>query len=228
MDRDLKNPGPTAAGKPIAESPTPAVILWLIIQAMAIAISSFRVSLWIHSPDATEYIALTILLAMQILASALLSPRLCHDYSTTLVAIATAWPFIVAADFLSTAPVSSVTWVGAYMTVWLAAIAILQSSLNTKGRMMASGLLGSWAVAGPVFLLFMANERSNGSLPVLSGAMRAATGPLLNGLPITVAGTDHSLWIWAPAAVVAVVGGGTKWRKSIVIKHRAVGLQTAS
>jgi hypothetical protein len=210
------------------QSSTPPLCAWLFVQTLAIALPAFRIPLWIHSPEATESIALPVLFSVQILAAAMLSPRLCRRPVDAAIAIVTAWPFLFAAGILGAVSLGQIFWAGAYVAAWLGALGILQSCLSEKGRMMAAGCVAAWAAAGPILTIFMRNERPDGSLPVFSEAARAVLGPLTSGLPLIDPASHHSAMNWVGIAVILILGSGAKWGKYGMMRHRAGHSRTAS
>ncbi|HWE01052.1 MAG TPA: hypothetical protein VG326_01490 [Tepidisphaeraceae bacterium] len=197
---------PHAFAAPIY-SVTP-IFAWLLIQVAAIALAACRVPLWPHAPQAGEFLAVEILLVVQILGAALLSPRLCERWPTTLMAIACAWPFQILAGFLAATSIPPMIQGGLYVSGWIAALWGMGLPFRSRiGRSTLSAAASTWAAAGPI-LLFIGNEYPATPFHPGSAIARGALGPIIDSL-IRIgpdAPQPGTIWGWPELAGVGLVG----------------------
>src|SRR5665213_3514422 len=97
---------------------------WLLVQIGAISLVALRIPLWPHAPAAGEFLAMDVLLIVQILFAALLSSRLCQDWRTTVTAIASAGPFAIFAGSLAAASSSTILYAAMYVGGWIVVLRI--------------------------------------------------------------------------------------------------------
>jgi hypothetical protein len=77
------------------------LIVWIVIQLIAIILSAIHIRLWATAPRATETLALDELLFAQFLISSLLFPFLCRTWQSTTAMILTSLPMIAFAATLA-------------------------------------------------------------------------------------------------------------------------------
>lgn len=194
--------------------PPLSLFVWMAVQALALTLAALRVPLWVHAPEAGEFLAIPILLIFQILAAALLSPRLTSDWRITLMAIAGAWPFAVLAGLLAATGVATILLAAGYVTGWLIVLYAWQLPLETpKAKMVAAAIAATWAAVGPV-TLFIRSEYAGIAAPMGRMAQIAA-GPLVHALHVVDSDADHQVGPWVVLAIAAGLGGGTKWGMAV-------------
>jgi hypothetical protein len=154
------------------------ILLWLLLQLTVLMVSAFRVPLWAQAPQASESLALDMLLGVQIGMSAMLFPWLMRTARMSLVAIATIWPFVFFAGILSAIPMRPILIAGGYGSAWLIALALFALPLSTtRPRLITSAIVSLWALGGPM-LLFVHTEYGGGG-PLGYGST-LLLGPFVN------------------------------------------------
>jgi hypothetical protein len=186
-----------------------SLFIWLAVQTLALTLAALRVPLWARAPEAGEFLAIPILLIVQILSAALLSPRLASDWRIAVMAIACVWPFAVLAGLLAVTGVMTILLAGGYVTGWLIVLFAWQSALeSSRSKMIGAAVAATWAASGPL-LLFIRTEY--GGSPAPTGWMaQIAAGPVMHALHV-VDPAGHAAGPWMMLAIAAILGGGTKW-----------------
>jgi len=156
----------------------------LLVQVGAISLGALRIPLWPHAPAAGEFLTLEILLIVQLLFAALLSPRLCQDWRTSAMAIASAWPFAMLAGNLSAVTTSISLHAALYVNGWIAVLWIWNLAFcSNRGRMQVSAMASAWLAAGPL-LLFIGNEYAATPFHSSGIVTRAMLGPMIDALTL--------------------------------------------
>lgn len=190
-----------------SNSPSAAILVWLLVQIGALMLAALRIPLWAHAPAGGEFLALAILGTTQILAGALLSPLLLRDWRSAAMTIATVWPMLFLAGFLASASMGSIILVGTYISTWILLLAIWRLPLSSTGHHLAlSAIAAAWAAAGPL-LIYARTEFPNPPIPPFSSTARAATGPITGLFTILDPVTFHEFGPWlalAPPLAVAI------------------------
>ena len=108
---------------------TAPLLLWLLVQLLALLLAAGRVPLAAQYPQPAETLAAHVVAVVQVTAAALLMPYLMRDAAASVAVVATAWPFMVLAGVLSALPAARVAAAGASVTAWLVALALVNQSL---------------------------------------------------------------------------------------------------
>lgn len=118
---------------------TSPLACWLAIQlgALLLAVSGFPLAA--QYPEPAERVAAYLVMGTQVVAAGLLFPFLLRDARTSVQVIACAWPFQLAAGYLSAIGPGVLVWPAALVTAWLAALAACGSLLRTR-RVQALGI----------------------------------------------------------------------------------------
>ena len=134
-------PADRTASRARPTSPLAPLITWLLVQGAALAIAAARIPLSAHYPQAGERLAIDLVLAAQIGASAALFPWLMRDWRAAVVTVCAAWPFIAFAAVLSALPPVRTAAVAAFVTGWLVVLALWNTGLTSpKWRLIGSAV----------------------------------------------------------------------------------------
>ena len=181
---------------------TAQLVVWLGIQLLGSGLAAARVPLWANAPRAIELLALEYLLVAQISVSSLIFPWLMRSSASSVVAMATAWPMIFFAGLLSPVPVYTLILIGAYVSGWLLALAILRPPLSSTGVPVTTPIAALWACGGPI-LQFLNLEY--GGTPLQDSLLqRIALGPIVAGIGLIHGEIQGSLEVLAVAIVTAI------------------------
>lgn len=180
------------------------IVLWLAVQLAALALAAARVPLAAKYPRPEELLAASLMLTVQVSASALLFPYLMRDWRTAAGVIATAWPFLMLASTLAAAPVGHTVKAGAYVTLWLVAL-VLWAPLITRPKLQSMGVaVAGLTSIGAALLNYLRMEFSNLTHGNGSGHAWTASGPVTAAVNyLTESGAGRSAW--ALPAVLAVL-----------------------
>lgn len=111
------------------------IILWIVPQLAALALSAGQVPLSAGFVRPAERAALHVMLAAQVTTAALLFPILLRSIGSAACVIALGWAYVLLAAFLATAPTASMLMGGLHVSLWLAALAPWASvALGPAGR----------------------------------------------------------------------------------------------
>jgi MYXO-CTERM domain-containing protein len=185
----------------VSESPKPSptsshlppLSLWLALQLLALLLPTLHISLSDDFPRPIERLAMHEMLVVQITAAAMLFPMLFKTIPTTIALIATTWPFLQLAAMLSATPALRLLLVALYLTLWMIALALINSTLRTdRARLRAAALATSFTLAGPLlwYLHHEFNPNPDARLSML------AFNPLLSALEI-LNSADRSAGAWS-------------------------------
>lgn len=199
---------------------TLSLLLWLAIQISALGLAAGRVPLWGRAAQVTELWAVEYLIIAQIAGSALTFPWLMGSWRSTAVVISTVWPFLFLAALFSPMPIGSIVCVGAYITAWLLALAILLPPLSsTEARLTAIAIAGLWAAGGPIFtflhLEYAAGEPHSGRFGTL---MR---GPIEAGIRLVHGESRIALGISSGAIAVAIAVAAVHILRRCHMRHES-------
>ncbi len=176
------------------------LFLWLAIQLLALLVPALRVPLAAKYPSPAELSAVAVMLAAQVGAGSLLFPTLMSGRRTAAAVIATVWPFQTLAALLAAVPPSHVVLPGAYVTAWLASLALWRAALPSASARLWGVGVASTASLGGAALWYLRSEWSDG----------AAEAPWFGPLIFTVATPPDARaplfgWIWPLGSVVTAV-----------------------
>ena len=139
------------------------IVLWLIVQMLALGLSAARVPLWARANQPIERLALEQLAIAQLVLVALLFPWMPRNRATGVAMILTAGPMIQLAAMLAQANARNaiVAWV--YISAWLACAAMWQPLLRrAASQALALAVAGALVIGVPV-ARYLAAEFSSGS-----------------------------------------------------------------
>lgn len=189
----------SSGGDRIERTPSISVplLVWMLAQVGALALSALRVPLWAHAPATGEFLAMDMLLVVQVLAAAILMPRLLASWRSTIVAAASAWPFLILAGLLAALPGWAIMRSGAYLMAWLIASRLMLLPLSsTAAQMRLCALISSWSAGGAILLYCRTELAEN------AGNLRAFhyifEGPAIGALQWGPAIGAHPIWCWLP------------------------------
>ena len=147
-----------------------ALTLWLGVQVAALAVGAFRVPLSAKYPRPEELLAVHIMVAAQVAASALLFPYLLRDWRTGTAVVASAWPFVMLAATLSASPVDAAARAGMYVTTWLVALGLWRAALPTPEALAFAVATAALVTIGGAALVYLMAEFGSPDAPVEVGA----------------------------------------------------------
>jgi hypothetical protein len=192
---------------PTRRSLTGPLLLWLLIQLSALLLAAGRIPLAAQYPAPAEMLAAQVMAVVQVTAAAVLMPYLMRDAASSVVVVATAWPFAVLAGVLSALAAPTVALAGASVTVWLLALSLSNLAVPPDARHWCA-TLATVASAGPLVLTY------------LNAEFGSATSGWLGLLPSVavlrqVEGNGSQ---WAAFAVPAAVATAAAVR--LILRHR--------
>jgi hypothetical protein len=197
---------------PINRRAALAVAIWLAIHLAAISLCVGRFGLWARAPQAVERSGLAILLAFQAAAAALLFPYLLRSISSTLLAVASAWPMAVLASQLSDAPFGTVSG-ELFITLWLVTLHFWSRLLRSpKSEVMGISLAAIYAIGAPI-LWYLHQEFGAGGNTTDAAHWRLF-GPVAGAISQTI--TPHFSGPWVELGVIFCCGASI----SMFIAHR--------
>jgi hypothetical protein len=100
-----------------------AVAVWALPQAATIGAAAWGWRAWPRQPDPTESLALPELVAVQVIAAALMFPRIFADRVAVVVCLALIGPLDQLAGALSAAPPAAIWRSGLLVAVWVLGLA---------------------------------------------------------------------------------------------------------
>jgi len=124
---------------------------WLLIQLTALGLCAMRAAFWARVPRAGEQLALYVMLAVQVGASAMLFPLLLRNVRWTIFAIAAAWPLGELAAFLADVPMRRFAQAEWFVTLWLVTLYLWSRVLRTQWmRICGAAVAAMVCLGGPV------------------------------------------------------------------------------
>jgi hypothetical protein len=200
----------SATEKPVSAEPYGiALVIWLILQMCALAISAGRVMLWSHSPRAGEQIALADMLAAQIIAASVLLPLL-RGRRTVLILIVTAWPMAQLASFLADVPTHRLLVGETYVCIWLIIVHVWSRLISSPpGRLYASAIAMLLSLGGAV-LCYLSIDFAEEAPQHMVSLPANAFGPIMGVIAQVV--PDQALWAqgrwisWCALALLLFAG----------------------
>ena len=214
-DASHARPDPSRlAPTPPAASPALPLLAWLIPQLLAISLAAWRVPLatgYAGYPRPAESLAPDLLIAVQVGLAALLSPLVLRDVRTALMAAASAWPLTVLAGSLAALPAGRTALACAYVTGWVAALALWQRAMRSyRSQLLVVALASAVSIGGAA----LAYLRAEFAAPVSDEALASgAFGPLAAAIaiPRAPAPVAWPAWLWSIAPILvatAVLAAG--------------------
>jgi hypothetical protein len=162
----------------ISGAPAAALVVWLAVQLAALGICAARVSLWARSPRASEQLALSLIVAVQIAAASLLFPYLLGTWRFTLLAIVTALPMAQLAAVLADAGIRAPIRAEVYVILWMIALRLWTCAILTDWSKLLASSIASLLALGAPLLWYLRLDFGSDSLPDQDISTRVFFGPL--------------------------------------------------
>lgn len=191
-----ENPPPRIA------SPTAPIFLWLLVQLIALLIAANDLPLSARYPQPAHLLAIEVMLAVQTAAAGLLFPWVLRDVRAGVLAVLSAWVFVVLAGAMSAVGVNAIFAAASFSTLWMIALWLWNRALSGEAAKRVAVAVAVLLSAGGVMLYYVAIEFGEGSYA------RGNFGVLLAGLdqprrPWSNAAMWLTLTSLAVAAIVA-------------------------
>jgi hypothetical protein len=178
----------------IDRSSAAGLVIWLTIQLAALGMCAARTTLWARAPQATEQLALVVMLAVQIGTSALIFPHLLGTARATLLAVASGWPMALLAAQMSDASWAVLFRSEIYVSFWLISLHLWTQALPApRAKLLATTIAATLSLGGPV-LWYLRMEFSNDGQQPGSDSF-PAFGPLAGAISQTFARFNFQSWI---------------------------------
>ena len=176
--------------------------MWLAVQLVALGLAAAGIPLAAKWPRPAEGLAPHVMLAAQIAAAALLFPYLLRSWHTAGVVVASAWPLLLIAAVLASAPLDRAAVGGMYVTAWLVALTIWRAGLPDTARRSIGVSAAAVVAIGDAAVWYLQSEYGSDG----SAGPPAALGPVTSSLGLLAApGGDWLLWL-APVGIAACGG----------------------
>jgi hypothetical protein len=104
--------------QPSGDATLPAMIVWLCVQMIALALPAARALLWARFPSPAEQLAAHVMIITQIASSSLLCPLLFRSLRSAGFVMALALPFGQLSGVIAAHPPSRVAAASAYVFAW--------------------------------------------------------------------------------------------------------------
>ena len=185
---------------PADRSPAAPLLLWLVIQLLALSLAVFRVPLSARFPPPGEQFAIQILLVTQIVASAMLFPFLMRDVKTTAMVVLAIAPFLQLGSYLSSVPTTRAALAGLYVGIWLITLALWRGIVQSRrGELLGVACALAISIGGAIFWYVRAESGGAGAL---DGPRDGLFGPILGAFAQLHTAPTLS---WAAAMVLLVL-----------------------
>jgi hypothetical protein len=163
-----------------------AILIWIVLQLLALALAAGRVPLWAHHPSPRESLATVEVAAFQIISTALLFPLLLPNFSTSCAIVALSLPFVHLAGILADDPEIRLLVVSALVALWIGGLALLGGALRTpRAQAVGVAIMSSLCLCTPL-LSYVHSEATSGATSMLStwspGLWLVAATPLAIGI----------------------------------------------
>ncbi len=179
------------------------LILWLLVQLGALALSAGQVSLAYQFPEPAERLALHVMVLIQIAISALLFPALFKSPTADIVTIACALPFTQLAGFLALEDQSHMLLAMAYVATWMIGLSIWRVALTTpRARMIGVAAATAFALGGPLLWYLRAEFATKSDAANFSQI--GVWGPVMGSA--SVLSDSHLLRPWLVTGVTIASG----------------------
>ena len=193
------------------------VITWLSVQLIAILVSTARVPLAAKYPQPAELLAVHVMVIVQLTAAALLAPYLMRTRPAAVAVIVAAWPFTVIAGVLSAAEPGRLVAAGAWVSLWLLALAGWCWALPRRAQPVVVAVATLLALGPPV--LWYLRAEFGGDADALGQSPTWTHFTPTAGALARLAG-EGAWWAWSIPLLVctlAVVTGFSLRRRDQVI-----------
>jgi hypothetical protein len=168
-----------------------AILMWIVLQLLAVALAAGRVPLWAHHPLPRESLATAEVAAVQIISAALLFPLLLPNFSTSCAIVVLTLPFVQLAGILADETEMRLLVVSALVVLWVGGLALLGPALRTPRAQAVAVALTSAICLGTPLLCYLHNEATADGRALLG-----VTAPLtwvIAAVPL-LAGVIASSW----------------------------------
>jgi hypothetical protein len=145
---------------------TAPLLMWSIVQLIALLASAARVKLWATFPTAGESLALIELLITQLIASSLVFPLLCRTRQSMLAILLTSLPAFAFAGFLAQANWTTVLACFAFLALWLIGLTGWREVVRTERAQLRAISIVSALVIGGAVVVYLAREFGNAASPL--------------------------------------------------------------
>jgi hypothetical protein len=127
---------------------TSVLIIWLLPQLVALALSALRVPLSAHPPRPLESIALPQMIVVQMVAAGMLAPWLFRTAGAVVAVVVSAAPMLALAGVLSFAAPKLTSMLFLLLATWVAAVGAACLALAPRQRFIACALATAWSLGG--------------------------------------------------------------------------------
>jgi len=177
----------------IGKPSTIAIVIWVSVQLAALGLSAERIALWTGAPSSMEQYALVFIVAVQAGVSALIFPHLLCSRSSTILAVAFAWPMAQLASYLSDTSGIVLLRSEIYISIWLLSLHLYSHALRRpRAKLLGTALAGMLSFGGPV-LWYLQAEFFDEALPHGITSF-SAFGPMCGAISQTFARFNSGSW----------------------------------
>jgi hypothetical protein len=135
-----------------------AILIWIVLHLLALALAAARVPLWAHHPLPRESLATVEVAAVQIISTALLCPVLLPNFPTSCAIVALSLPFVHLAGILAGESEIKLLAVSSLVLLWIGGVALLMGALRTpRAQAVAVALISAMCLGTPL-LCYLHNE----------------------------------------------------------------------
>ena len=145
---------------PGEQNPAAPVVSWVVIQLVALGLSSARLSLWPRPSLAVEDYALDMMLAAQVAGSALLFPWLLRSIRSATFVVLITLPFLQLAAILAGASTTVVFMTIALLWPWMITLAMWRALLISERSQLIGVAAASSCAFGGAAMLYLRAEFS--------------------------------------------------------------------
>ena len=206
-------PASAPAIAPREKSPAAPLLVWLVLQLIALSLAVFRIPLSARLLPPGEQFAIHIMLVTQITASAMLFPFLLRDGKTTVMVILSIAPFLQLSSYLSSMPTVRAAMAAAYVATWLLALGTWRATLVSRSSQFVSVAFATALALGGAVIWYVTAEARDPRTNALSPAF---FGPVV-GVLVQLRETHRSSW--SPLLALLLVSGVALF----VARNRRVG-----
>jgi hypothetical protein len=181
---------------------TRAILIWILIQLIALGLGAMGIPLWPNHPVPRESLSIQEMTIIQIAVVAMVFPLVLANFWTAVAVIAMVWPFQQFAGLLSNTPQKYLILSGSYVSLWMSGLWLLGGMIRSTANQLAVICVAQCIAIGGVILWYLHLESSRGN-----AGKSEMFGPVLGVISI-VNGTKIS-WIgWTEAAIPLLLGVG--------------------
>ncbi len=194
MNADADKAGPSVVA---FKSLTPPVLVWLLIQLVAILIPTLGVSLSANFVQPPQAAALKEMIFAQMASAALLFPFLMRDGRAAIAVVLSCFPFLQFAGVMASTPLSRIAIASAFVSVWLITLALWRAALRPRWQMWGVAI-ASLLTLGGLVIWYLEVEFEGSHVTAFHGLIAAAWSQL----------DQPNFTSWIPLLVVFIAGCG--------------------